>query len=166
VIGFSSATTGADGQRLQQIASDTGGKYFAQTDASTLQAVMNEIGTTLTCQSPPKTFRDTFTKAGQSDAHAVKLASRARSVQITLSWSSPLDAFTIARVQVVRKGKAVAVAARKRHLKVTKRHGSTFLVVKLSKLVRGKLRFTVRATKIGSGAPQVALTTQVTQRRR
>ena len=32
--------------------------------------------------------------------------------------------------------------------------------------MRGKLRFKVKAVKIGSGQPKVRLTTQVTQRRR
>jgi hypothetical protein len=167
VIGFSAATTGEDGQRLQQIANDTGGRYFASTDASNLQAVMNEIGTTLTCQSPPKTFNDTFTGAGQAKPHAVKLASRARSAQLTLSWSSPLDSFTVTKVRIVRRGKVVAVAAaRKRQLRLTTRRGDTFLVVKVGKLTKGSLRFKVRSTRIGSGAPSVNLTTQVTQSRR
>ncbi|HYV14436.1 MAG TPA: VWA domain-containing protein [Conexibacter sp.] len=166
VIGFSGAVTGENGARLKQIASETGGKYFPQTDSSNLQAVMNEVGTTLTCQSPPKAFHDAFTKLSQSDAHAVKLASKAHSVQLTLSWSSPQDAFTIAGLRIVRHGKPVAVASRKRHLKLTKRHGSTFLVIKVSNLVRGSLHFKVKPTKIGSGAPRVNLTTQVTQSRR
>jgi hypothetical protein len=166
VIGFGSATSGGDGARLQQIASDTGGKYFPQTDSSSLQAVMNEIGTTLTCQSPPKAFRDAFSSAGQARAHAVSIASSARTAQLTLSWSSPLDSFTIGHLRVVRGGKVVAVGSRARHLRLTTRKGSTFLVVKVGNLTRGKLQFTVRATRIGSGAPRVSLTTQVTQSRR
>ncbi|MBS1869424.1 MAG: VWA domain-containing protein [Actinobacteria bacterium] len=166
VIGFSSATSGEDGQRLQQIADDTHGRYFPQTDSSSLQAVMNEIGTTLTCQSPPKQFRDAFARAGQSKQHAVAIASKAKSAQLTLSWSSPLDRFTIAGVRIVKRGRVVAVAARKRHLKLTTRKGDTFLVVKVGNLTRGKLQFKVRATRIGSGAPRVNLTTQVTQSRR
>jgi hypothetical protein len=165
VIGFSGATTGADGARLQQIASDTGGKYFPQTDSSNLQAVMNEIGTTLTCQSPPKQFKDPFTKVNQAKLHAVTLASKASSAQLTLSWANPADQFTISNVQVVLKGKVVATASKLRHLKLTVRHGPTFLVVKVGNLTRGSLRFRVRATKIGSGAPKVTLTTQVTQSR-
>ncbi|MGN6189480.1 MAG: vWA domain-containing protein [Conexibacter sp.] len=166
VIGFSSATSGEDGQRLQQIASDTGGRYFPQTDSTNLQSVMNEIGTTLTCQSPPKTFTSSFTRAGQARRLTVPLAGKAKSAQLTLSWSSPLDRFTIGQLQIVKRGKVVAVAARKRHLSVTMRRGSTFLVVKVGNLTRGKLRFKVRATSIGSGAPSVRLTTQVTQSRR
>jgi len=166
VIGFSAATTGEDGQRLQQIATDTGGRYFPQTDSSNLQGVMNEIGTTLTCQSPPKSFRDNFTRGGESKRHGVKIASRARSAQLTLSWSSPLDQFTISQLRIVKRGRVVAVVARKRHLRLTTRRGSTFLVVKVGNLTRGTLQFKVRATRIGSGAPSVSLTTQVTQSRR
>jgi hypothetical protein len=53
-----------------------------------------------------------------------------------------------------------------RKLKVKVRTGSTFAVVKFSRLVKGTLRFKVKATTGGSGAPQVTLTTQVSQSRR
>jgi hypothetical protein len=165
VIGFGSAVTGADGERLQQIANETGGKYYPQTDSSNLQSVVNQIGTTLTCQGVPVSFKDAFSKVGMSKTHSVALASKARSAQLTLSWGSPLDAFTISGLHIVRKGKTVAVSSSKHKLKVVTRHGSTFLVVKLSSLVKGTLQFKVRATKIGSGAPKVSLTTQVTQTR-
>jgi hypothetical protein len=165
VIGFSGATFGENGDRLRLIAGETGGRAFLETEQSNLQSVMNEIGTTLTCQSPPKTFRDTLS-AGQSTKHAVKLATRARSAQLTLSWSSPLDRFSIGQIRIVERGRVVAVASRKRHLRLTTRRGSTFLVVKVGNLTRGKLQFKVRATRVGSGAPSVSLTTQVTQSRR
>ncbi len=166
VIGFSGATVGADGDRLRLIASETGGRAFLQTDDSNLQSVMNEIGTTLTCQSPPKAFRDAFAKVGQSRAHDVAIASKARTAQLTLSWSSPLDSFTIGQLRVVKRGRVVAVASLQRHLRLTTRHGDTFLVVKVSNLTAGKLQFKVRATRIGSGSPRVNLTTQVTQSRK
>jgi hypothetical protein len=86
-----------------------------------------------------------------------------RSAQLTLSWSSPLDSFAISNLKIVNHGKTVALGARARKLKVTTHQGSTFLVVKLSQLVRGSLRFNVRATSIGSGAARVNLTSQVTQ---
>jgi von Willebrand factor type A domain len=165
VISFGSAITSTDAQRLQQIATDNGGKYFPQTDSSNLQAVVNQIGTTLTCQTPPASFKDAFSRVGQRKSHAVALGAKVHSAQLTLSWSSPLDAFTISNLRIVKRGRTVAVASRKRRLKVTTRHGSTFLVVRLSRLVRGSLRFNVHATKIGSGAPRVSLTTQVTQTR-
>ncbi|HEX5146479.1 MAG TPA: hypothetical protein VFV85_05615 [Conexibacter sp.] len=166
VIGFSGASLGPDGNRLRQIAGDTGGRAFLQTDSSNLQSVMNEIGTTLTCQSPPKAFRDTFARAGQSRAHAVTVASSAKTAQLTLSWANPSDSFTLGGVRLVRRGRVVAVASRKRHLRLTVRHGATFLVVKVGNLTRGKLEFKVRSTRIGGGSSGVRLTTQVTQSRR
>jgi hypothetical protein len=48
-----------------------------------------------------------------------------------------------------------------RKLQVTKEGGQTFLVAKVSGLTKGKLRFSVKAAKIGSGEPKVKLTTQV-----
>lgn len=165
VVGFGSAISGPDGQRLQQIATDNGGHYYPQTDSSNLQAVVNQIGVALTCQTPPKAFKDAFTKVGQRRSHAIALAAKVHSAQLTLSWSSPLDSFAISNLRIVSHGKTVAVASRAHKLKVTTRQGSTFVVVKLSSLVRGSLRFNVSATRIGSGAPKVSLTTQVSQTR-
>lgn len=166
VIGFGSATSGADGARLRTIAADTGGKYYPQTDSSNLQGVVNEIGTILTCQTVPQQFRDGFRRAGQSRAHAVTIGGAARTAQLTLSWSNPADRFTIGSLRIVRGGRVVASAARTRRLRLTVRHGDTFLVVKVAGLVPGKLQFRVRATRLGSGAPRVSLTTQVSQSRR
>jgi hypothetical protein len=161
VISFGGGIAPEDGQRLQQIANDNGGVYFPQTDSSNLQAVVNQIGTKLTCQTVPTTFRDAFSKPGQSKIHSVPLSGNVKSAQLTLSWASPLDSFTFSNLKIVSKGKTVAVSSRK--FKVTTRHGTTFLVAKLSQLVRGTLRFTVRANTVSSGAAKVNLTTQVTQ---
>jgi von Willebrand factor type A domain len=168
VIGFSTGLSQTEDQaRLQKIASDTGGRYFPLPDSSALQSVMNQIETTLTCQTPPKTFNDSLAQ-GKTKAHKVKLAGKSRSAQLALSWTSPLDRFTISGLKVVRKGKVVAKSSRKkaRKLKVTVRKGSTFAVVKVSRLVKGSLRFKVKAATVGSGLPKVTLTTQVSQSRR
>jgi hypothetical protein len=53
-----------------------------------------------------------------------------------------------------------------RKLNVRINKGATFAVVKVTRLVKGKLRFAVKATQIGSGQPKVTLTTQVSQTRR
>ncbi len=166
VIGFSAGVGAPEDQaRLQQIASDTGGRYFPLPDSSALQSVMDEIEATLTCQSAPKTFTDSLAQ-GKSTPHTVTIAPGSRSAQLALSWTSPLDQFTISGLKIVSKGKTVAVAARKvRKLKLTTKRGTTFVVVKVTHLVRGKLRFKVKAAKIGSGQPKVSLTTQVSQAR-
>jgi hypothetical protein len=167
VVGFSAGVGApADQARLQQIANDTGGKYFPLPDSSRLQPVMDQIDAILTCQSAPKTFTDTLAK-GKSSVHSVTIGPKSRTAQLALSWTSPLDKFNVSGLKIVRKGKTVAVAARvhKRKLKITRKSGATFLLVKVSHLVRGKLRFKVKATTVGSGQPKVSLTTQVSQAR-
>jgi hypothetical protein len=166
VIGFSPGLADPDSQaRLQQIATDTGGQYFPLPDSASLQAVMNQIETILTCQTPPKTFSDALAQ-GKSKTHTVAIGKTAKAAQISLSWPSPLDTFAIGHVRIVRGGKVVARAAKVRKLKVKVHKGATFAVVKVTRLVKGKLRFTVKATTIGSGQPNVTLTTQVSQTRR
>ncbi len=100
----------------------------------------------------------------------MKIGSKSKSAQLALSWTSPLDKFTISGIKVLRKGTVVAKSARKhkkpKKLKVKVKTGSTFAVIKVQRLVKGKLKFKVKATTIGSGQPQVTLTTQVSQSRR
>jgi hypothetical protein len=162
VIAFSPGVADAEAQaRLQAIASDTGGQFFPLTDSSQLQSVMNNIGAALTCQTPPQTFTDQL-KAGASKTHSVTIGASTKSIQIALTWASPLDKFTISGLKLIRHGKVVAQASRRvRRLKVKATTSPTFTLLKVSGLAKGKLKFKVKATAIGSGAPQVTLTTQV-----
>ncbi len=164
VIGFSPGlATAVDRARLKQIAADTGGHYYPLKDSSQLQSVINQIGAKLTCHKAPKRFTDHL-KSGQSKPHSVPVTRATKSVQIALTWVSPLDTFTIYGVRLVNKhGKTIAKAARVKRLKVKTIRSSTFILVKVSKLRKGRLHFRVKATKIGSPVPSVTLTTQVTQ---
>lgn len=169
VVGFGSGLTAPEDQaRLEKIAADTGGKYYALQDSSQLQAVMNSIGAALTCQTPPRQFTDLLGN-GQSKLHAVTVGANTKSLQIALTWASPLDAFKLYGLKLVSGKKVLAVAARPaKHrkpgkLKVTRTASSTFVVLKVSKLRPGRLVFKVKATKVGSGEPKATLTTQVGQ---
>jgi hypothetical protein len=163
VIGFSPGVADSEAQqRLKTIASDTGGQFYPLNDSSQLQAVMNNIGAALTCITPPQTFSDQL-KQGASKIHSVAIGASTKSLQIALTWASPLDKFTISNLKIVRHGRTVARAARRkvRKLRVKTTTSPTFTVLKVSGLTRGKLTFKVNATTIGSGQPQVTLTTQV-----
>jgi hypothetical protein len=165
VIGFSPGLVSAtDRARLKQIASDTGGHYYALKDSSRLQSVINSIGASLTCQHAPKHFTDHL-KQGQSKSHKVKVKSKTKKVQIALTWASPQDKFRVFGIRLVRHGKTVAVAARIKRLKVKITRSSTFILVKVTRLTAGQLKFRVKATKVGSLEPKVTLTTQVTEGR-
>ncbi len=164
VIGFGSGiSAGPDQARLKKIAKDTGGKYFPVADTSGLQAAMNSIGAALTCQTPPQQFTDLL-KQGQSKVHKLTVGAATKTLQITLTWASPLDKFKLNGLALVGKHGLLAVASRKPgKLKVTKTASSTFTIVKISGLRKGTLRFDVKAATVASGAPKATLTTQVGQ---
>jgi hypothetical protein len=165
VIAFSPGVSAPEDQaRLQQIASDTGGQYFPLADSSALQAVMNEIGAALTCQSPPQTFTDQLAQ-GASATHGITISAATKSVQIALSWANPVDAFGISGLKLISHGRTIAKGARAkvRKLKVTRITSATFTVLKVSHLAKGRLSFKVAATRVGSGQPQAVLTTQVSR---
>jgi len=166
VIGFGGIAAGEDQARLQKIASDTGGQYFPLKDSAQLQSVMNTIEAALTCQTPPRQFTDLLGK-GQSKTHSIAIGAATKSVQITLTWTSPLDKFKLAGLRLVNKGHLLAVASRPGKkpgkLKVSRTISSTFAVIKVSHLHKGQLSFAVKAAKVGSGEPKVSLTTQVGQ---
>jgi hypothetical protein len=166
VIGFGSGlSSGEDQARLKKIAKDTGGKYFPVQEASQLQAVMNSVGAALTCQTPPRQFTDIL-KEGQSKPHSVAIGAATKTVQITLTWTNPLDKFKLTGLRLVGQNGVLAVASRKPgKLKVTKTTSSTFTILKVSKLRKGTLRFKVKGAKVESGS-KATLTTQVGQSRR
>ena len=103
VIGFGTGiSAGEDQARLKKIAKDTGGKYFPVEDTSELQAAMNSIGAALTCQTPPRQFTDLLAK-GQSKSHSVTVGAATKTLQITLTWASPLDKFKLTGLRLVGK---------------------------------------------------------------
>jgi hypothetical protein len=167
VIGFSAAIGDpSNASRLQMIASDTGGHYYPLNDSSQLQSVMNSIETALTCQTPPQTFTDLLSQ-GQTKAHSVTVGAKTSSLQIALTWTNPQDAFTATGFKIVSHGKTVAVSAARhkkpRKLRIQTTRSATFTLLKVSHLRRGKLTFKVKALTVGSGTPQVTLTTQVSR---
>jgi VWA domain-containing protein len=167
VIGLGASIAGPDEARLKQIAADTGGIYRKANDASQLQAAMNDINASINCSQPPVAYTDTFTKAGQAKQHSLKVPRGIRSVQFALSWAETADSFDIGGFKIVRKGKVVARSAKVRRLKVKKRKGATFVTVKVSKIVPGKLRFKVRARKVASSTfTGVKLITQASRSKR
>jgi hypothetical protein len=161
VVGFGVGPRGVvEKGRLEQIASETGGRYYPVADASQVQAAMNSIGSELTCQPAPRTFTDELA-AGKAAMHTIAIGAATRSVQIVLTWASPLDRFMLSRLRLDLNGKVRSPRA----LKVERHGGTTFSVLDVSGLSRGNLRFSVKAARVGSGEPAVTLTTQVSQKK-
>jgi hypothetical protein len=165
VLGLGAGTAGGPNDTLlAKIASDTGGLYRRVDDASQMQAAMFDLNSAIACQAPPKRFSDAFTKKGQSKKHLVTIPARINTAQFALTWANSADKFTIVGFRVIRHGRTVARSAKVRRLKVSRRKGATFTTVRVSGLVKGKLRFLVRATKLSAPGTPVSLTTQVTRR--
>jgi hypothetical protein len=163
VIGFSTGLAGAeDRARLEKIANDTGGKVFQLNDAALLQPVMNNVGAALTCQTPPREFNDSL-KQGDSKTHRLAIGASTKVLQIVVSWANPSDKFTISNLKLLQKGKVVAAAPRPKRpakLKVKRTQSSTFVVLKVSGLRKGTLKFTIKGKKVSSGS-RAKVTTQV-----
>ncbi|MBI4898327.1 MAG: hypothetical protein HY827_08155 [Actinobacteria bacterium] len=151
--------------RLKQIAADTGGVYFPDVTTANLNATMNQVDAALNCQSIGNTYSDTFTKQGQSKTHSTRISSSTRSADLVLSWASGLDQFTIGSIKL-RTSNGATISVAKSRLRIKRTSGKTFLTVHIRGLKRGKLRFKLRASKLGSGSiAGVVLTTQATQSR-
>ena len=120
----------------------------------------------IACQAPPKRFSDAFKKVGKPQTHLVTIPSRINTAQFALTWTNSADKFTIGGFSVIRHGHVVAHSAKVRKLKVSRRRGATFTTVRVTGLVSGRLRFSVRASKLSAPGTPVSLTTQVTRRAR
>lgn len=165
-VGFGGVAPGtAEANRMIQIASETGGVSFLQTNAENLQAVFQGISALLNCETPPRAYQDIFARRGQAKVHRLKIPRGTRKVLFGLSWLNLTDSFTIGGYRLTRNRKLVA-GGRKRGLRARTRTGPTFRSVKLTgrRLARGgTLRFTVKASRLGASAK---LTTQVVRSKR
>jgi von Willebrand factor type A domain len=168
VLGLGSLAGSPFDALLQRIATETGGLYRRADDATAMQAAMFDLNSAIACQTPPKSFGDAFTKVGQTEAHTVRVPRGINAAQFALSWANSADSFTIGGFRVIRRGKVVARSAKVkvRKLKVSRRRGATFTTVRITGLVPGKLRFSVRPTRLSVPGTEVTLTTQVTRRTR
>ncbi len=115
---------------------------------------------------PPREFTDSFSRPAEERTHSVPLVAGVSTVEVTVRWQSPRDAFAVQGLEIVQGGKVVAREIQQTtpsKLKITRRRTATSLVIKVDKLKPGALRFRVVAGKIGKATKVV---TRVTQRRR
>jgi VWA domain-containing protein len=174
VIGFGDSNASPDNvAALQNIASSTGGQYYPQTSSAKLVSVVNGILAQILCQSQPQAFNDTFTKVGQTINHAVTIGGSTRSANFVVSYPTKDDQFSFAASLFVH-GKKVAASTAKKHkvkkLKMTIQRSETFFTVHVRGLKRGKLKFKIKAKKLGLSVdpsnPAGAVTTQFTPSRK
>lgn len=163
VVGFGDSGDVGNSDLLARIASDTKGKYFKETGANNLTAVVNEIDATINCRSKPRTFKDRYETGGKRPSHVVPLARKTKMVDVLVTWSNPADSFDIASMQVL-KGKKGAGAASAGRLGITKSRGKTYVSAQVTNVRRGdRFRYSIKAKKLSG--PKAKLTSQVSQGR-
>lgn len=174
VIGFGDSAASPDNVKaLQDLATGTGGQYYPQTSSAKLVSVVNSILAQITCQTQPRTFNDVFKKVGQAISHSVNIGGTIHSANVVASYPTSGDQFTF-KAQLFQGRKQVAATTAKRHklrkLKLTITRSETFFTAHIRGLVHGKLKFTIKAKKLGVSAdpntPAGSVTTQFTPSRK
>jgi len=160
--------TNPDANRLQQIATETGGIYFPGVDAATFQPTFNAITAAVSCLQAPRAFvSKPFTKAGQTSSGTAPITRSTRNVDVVLNWAQPTNAFAFSAIQALGKRNKVLADLKGRgkrdKLRTKKSSGETFrsITVRKPKGTR-KLRFRLKAGRVT--VPEVTVT-QLTQRR-
>jgi von Willebrand factor type A domain len=178
VVGFgTSAALPEDAARLQQIANDTGGQYFAQTSSAKLVSVMNQIDNILNCTSATVvTINNVFTKVNQKKALGYSIPGGKKATDLVTTFNSGAQ-FSISNIVETVHGKVIArynptvTSAKKKtkvkKLKVTKQTGATFINLHIRGLKpHAKLKLTLKALRLGISTdpanPAGAVTTQIT----
>lgn len=170
-VGFGGALQGAGPALLQRIARETRGAYFRVDSAEALLARASDISNRLNCLPPPRTFMDTFGRAGQAISRSIAVRRGTRFLDFDLSWADPSAAIDLTGLRVIRRGRVVrrstvSAAVRRRgarRLRVIRTRGSNFVTVRVSGLVPGRLAFKLRANRLAAPA---RVTTRVTGTRR
>jgi hypothetical protein len=155
-LGIGKAGIGnADADRLQLIANETGGTYFPDVTAATLQPTFNAISSTVNCLKPPKTFTSRqFTRKGQTSRRTTGINKAAKNVDIVLNWAQPNNLFRISSVAALgSKNKVLATLSGKGKPKKIKGQkkakGSTYRSLSMRKPKGTKrMRFTVKVATI------------------
>jgi hypothetical protein len=153
---------------LQLIATETGGRYFPDVDAASLQPVFNTISSVVGCAAAPKTLTTKpFTRTGQEQSRKLGIANRSRNLDLVLNWADPNNRFTAAALAALgRNGKVLATLSGKgdpKKLKVKRSKATTFQTFSVRKPKGTRtLRMVIRAVQLQGVEPVVA---QLTQRR-
>jgi hypothetical protein len=155
-LGIGKPGTGEDADRLQAIATQTGGRYFPDVQQAAAQAVFNSISSLVNCQALPATFTSKiFLRKGQKQSRGFSVPTTRKRFSLVLNWAQPTNRFTFAAIKAIgRKHKVLATVSGKgkpRKLKIKKLSSSTFLALDVNKPKGTRtLRITIRASRLNA----------------
>jgi hypothetical protein len=187
VIGLEIGRRGADAERLARIASETGGKYYPDTDADELQRVLNAIDSRLNCDIDVDNFETTVDPESEQDAvqeYDTEISDDTESADVIVGWDDEDDTFEIDEVDVigddgeamakigaktlrraVRRGRTGG-AAIKGGVRINARAGDVYRSLRINGVAgAARLAVKVRAARL-RGRDKPRLTTIVNESRR
>jgi FG-GAP repeat len=126
VIGLNIGGEGEAAERLARIAEDTGGRYFPSVTAQQLQAVLNRVDSRLNCDVESDGAIDVLTEDDPIDDHSTWLRRSAHAYDVEVSWGDDADRVVPERLELIERGRAVAVIGSARLGEVLRRPGRTF----------------------------------------
>jgi hypothetical protein len=145
VIGLQIGRKGADAERLARIASETGGKYYPDTDADELQRVMNAIDSRLNCDIEVDNFETTVDPQSEADAEQTfdtQVDDATESADVIVGWDDPSDEFDVTEIALLDDSGAVTARISAKTLRRAVRRGR-----RGGAAVKGNLRIQGRAGK-------------------
>jgi hypothetical protein len=180
VIGLGIGRRGDAARRLQRIADDTKGRYFAGVTAQNLQPVLNRIDSRLNCDVQLDSDVDTLTEAEPVDSTEAPLDEDAYSYDVGVMWGEDEDTVVPETLVLLDgRGRELAELGSRQLRRALARPGRTlrvgdlrarvqrrptFFGLRLSGVRAAQLRVAYRLTEArGAGA---RVTAQVTQSRR
>ena len=180
VIGLGIGRRGEAAQRLQRIATDTGGRYYPGVTAQNLQPVLNRIDSRLNCDLSLDSDVDILTKDEPTDSTEAELDDDAYSYDVGVMWGDDSDHVVpeglvlldaegdeVAKLSEGQLRRALSRPGRTTRvgdLRARVQRRPTFFGLRLSGVRAARLEVEYRLTKSeGTGA---RVTAQVTQSRR
>lgn len=149
--------------RLQRIAVETGGAYFPDVAAATLQPTFKTISAAMNCLPRPRRFKSrVFFRQGQERTRRVPMDRGREKLDMTLTWANPGNRFKIKRLDLISpRGRVLADLSGKgkpRKIRVDRSRTKTSRTLRFTKPRRGtRLRFTIKATRLVKRASTITL---------
>jgi hypothetical protein len=109
-LGIGEPKTSPAADRLDRIATETGGRYFADVAKVGIQAVFNTISSIVGCRPLPAPIElPEYTRDGQTESRQYGPSDSAMAVSLVLNWEDPANTFRVADVAAVdAQGRSLA----------------------------------------------------------
>jgi hypothetical protein len=148
VIGLGIGRKGADAERLQRIASETGGRYFPAATGATLPPILDAIDSRLNCDLSLDHYVEPTIVDDEIQTEETALDEDTYSADVSVSWDDPSDGFEIDEIDLIDDTSGGDEAARSATMRVVARVSGRRIKRALVRPGKGVKRRVVHAGKL------------------